>query len=125
MPGVRLGGWWVRLPPSLSACGRTPARHVHTYAGVCTPVAGRERVGERGAPAQSTHICCCLPACQPLPSPPRPAGQLGHLVLLRLHETGPGPCPGSGRTASLAPLPGKSLQADMAPGPPGTESHFL
>ena len=59
------------------------------------------------------------------PVTPRPAGQLGHLVLLRLHETGPGPRPGSGRTASLAPLPGKSLQADMAPGPPGTESHFL
>ena len=71
MPGVRLGGW-VRLPPSLSACGHTPARHVHTYAGVCTPVAGRERAGERGGPAQSTHICCCLPACQSLPSAPGP-----------------------------------------------------
>ena len=63
MPGVRLGGWGVRLPPSLSACGRTPARHVHTYAGVCTPVAGRERAGERGGqPRARTSAAVCPPA---------------------------------------------------------------
>ena len=114
----------VRLLPSLSTCAHTPARHVHTYAGVCAPVAGREGAGECGRPAQGTaqHICCCLPACQPLPPPPGPPTSWGHLVLLRLHETGPGPRPGPGRAASLPPLPGDCLRADMAPGPPGTES---
>ena len=76
MPGVRLGGGGVRLPPSLSACGRTPAHLVHTYAGVCAPVAGRERAGELGG-ASPEHAHLLLSARLPAsPVTPRPAGQL-------------------------------------------------
>lgn len=119
----------VSLPLRVPAGVRTCSLCVHLHrCGTCTgavPVQVCEHLGECGEPSQNHSTgFYCLPVCQPLPSLCLPACW-SHLVLSHFNNIGLGPCPGPGREASLMPLPGDPLQADMAPGPLGAESRLL
>lgn len=111
----------MSLPLSVSVCLQTCplCAHLHRWAHLlalcaCGQVWGTQRRHSKGflrlfAQLPASHIASMSPA------------SWGQLVLLHINRIGPCPCPGPGRDANLLLLPRDSLQADLAPAPPGTE----